>query len=105
MLVETTVESDTHAAIRIEGRFDAFEAEAFRTETERLLKEGHHQLSVNLSDVNFIDSSGLAELVRAMKRARSVDGDVRLFEPSTPVAVILELTRLDAAFDITPAKD
>lgn len=104
MLLETVITSDNTATLHVDGRFDAFEVEAFQTEVERLLSDGHNQLQVNLSAVNFIDSSGLAELVRALKRSRSADGDVQLVDPSTPVAVILELTRLDLAFDIRAAE-
>ena len=82
------------------GRFDAFETDAFRASLDGLLADGNPTVSVDLNDVQFIDSTALAELVRAMKHCREANGELRLHRLSDPVRVILELTRLDAAFEI-----
>ena len=92
-----------HPALVLAGRFDAFETENFRTAVDQLLETGVTQLSVDLSDVAFVDSSGLAELVRTMKHCRENGGELFIVSPSDPVRVILELTRLDAAFTIHDA--
>lgn len=92
--------NETDATVHLRGRFDAFEVEEFRASLEALQTKGATRISVDLSAVSFIDSTGLAELVRAMKRCRTAGGDLTLLTPSDPVQVILELTRLDAAFDI-----
>lgn len=84
----------------LDGRFDAFETEAFRTTIDALLQAEATSVALDLAGVHFIDSSGLAELVRAMKHCREADGELYLMNPSDPVVVILELTRLDAAFEI-----
>lgn len=86
--------------ISLTGRFDAFEVDAFGQAVLDLIEASTTEICVDLSGVQFIDSSGLAELVRAMKRCRSVGGDLTLQAPSDAVRVILELTRLDSAFDI-----
>lgn len=96
----TITEQATGATIRLQGRFDAFEVDEFRAGIQQLLDGDTHAIAVDLSDVEFIDSTGLAELVRGMKRCRSVGGDLTLHAPSDPVQVILELTRLDTAFEI-----
>jgi len=90
----------TTTAVALHGRFDAFEVEGFDTTVMSALINGEPQVRVNLSNVSFIDSSGLAALVRVMKRAREQGGDLVLIAPSDAARVILELTRLDAAFDI-----
>lgn len=100
MELTTTQNGDT-AIIGLTGRFDAFEVDEFRTVLETLHENKVHTIAVDLSGVVFIDSTGLAELVRGMKRCRTVGGDLTLSAPSNPVQVILELTRLDAAFEIT----
>lgn len=84
----------------LEGRFDAHETAEFRGRFDAFVDAGGRWLQVDMSGTNFIDSTGLAELVRAMKRLRTADGDVTLLRPSPPTTVILELTRLDAAFTI-----
>jgi len=53
--------------------------------------------------VTFIDSTGLSVLITALKRARSLGGDVRLRAPSHQVFKVLELTRLHQVFEIEDA--
>ncbi len=86
--------------LALNGRFDAHEAAIFRDAFHDALDGGSHQVRVNLAGVEFVDSTALAELVRGMKRCRELHGDLTLVSPSDPVRVILELTKLDAAFDI-----
>lgn len=88
----------TEARIALHGRFDAHECPALSTWVDDRLAEGSTRLSVDLSDVSFIDSTALAVLVRGMKHARAAGGDLVLVRPSQTVRVILELTRLDRAF-------
>lgn len=88
------------AELSLRGRFDAHEAELFQATVEQALEDGHHHIRVNLANVEFVDSTALAELVRGMKRCREQRGDLVLVSPSDPVRVILELTKLDAAFEI-----
>lgn len=97
-LVRPASPSD-HRAAALSGRFDAFETEAFRAWFDER-PEGCHTTSVDLQDVGFVDSSALAELVRSMKHCREAGGDFILENISDPVRVILELSRLDAAFTI-----
>lgn len=101
MEIDHTGGSPEHPQLALTGRFDAFETEAFRSTLDSLVEAGATSVSVDLAQVHFIDSSGLAELVRAMKHCREVEGDLILVNPSDPVVVILELTRLDAAFEIS----
>lgn len=86
------------------GRFDAHECENFKEICESVL-ETTADVRVHLAAVDFIDSAGLAELVRLMRRTREGGGDTVLVRPSTAVRVILELTRLDAAFEVEWADD
>ena len=98
-----TIEHDqdnSTATLILDGRFDAHETAAFRTERDQLETDGINTITVNMRDVEFVDSTALAELVRGMKRARERRGDLILAELSNPVRVILELTRLDSAFQI-----
>lgn len=80
------------------GRFDAHEVDGFRQVLDQVVDGGDVDIAVDLGEVNFIDSSALAELVRGMKHARERGGDLVLRSPSDPVRVIFELTGLDRAF-------
>lgn len=90
----------TEARAVLTGRFDAHETEAFREAIEPYVDHGEQSFAVDLAMVNFVDSSALAELVRAMKHCAERDKNFVIENPSNPVAVILELTGLDKAFSI-----
>lgn len=89
--------------LTLAGRFDAFETELFRSTIEGLFEHGASTVFVDLASISFADSSALAELVRVHKRCRDLGGELVIVSPSDPVTVILELTRLDAAFRIESA--
>lgn len=92
--------TDGVGVLALGGRFDAHEAQQVRHEIEQVANQPDAQLLIDLADVNFIDSSGLATLVQGMKRCRTAGGDLRLCNLQQPVRIIFELTRLDKAFDI-----
>jgi anti-sigma B factor antagonist len=64
--------------------------------------EGRWRLVIDLGKVGFMDSSGLATLVRYYKRARSNRGDICLASLQPPVRRVFQLTRLDRVFDLHP---
>ncbi len=92
--------TETTISLELRGRFDAHEADMFRAAVDQAIDNNNVQIRVDLANVEFVDSTALAELVRGMKRCREQRGDLVLVHPSDPVRVILELTKLDAAFDI-----
>lgn len=86
--------------LTVEDRLDAPNAPEVRAHLDQLLGEGHHNIVVNLAGVSFVDSAGLAALVRGMKGARQVGGDLRLVRPSTQEAFrVFELTKFDEVFE------
>lgn len=88
------------------GRFDAHEVPEFEAEFESLTavltdptsSPKGNIVHFDLGDVEFIDSSGLAQLVRCHKMLQSAAHEMHLSRVSNAVKVILEMTRLDAVF-------
>jgi anti-sigma B factor antagonist len=87
------------------GRFDTYTAAPIREWLEEATANGQARIVVNLGNVNFLDSTGLATLVQGMKRCRQTEGDLRLCNLQQPVRLIFELTRLDKAFEIYPGEE
>lgn len=54
--------------------------------------------------MHYVDSSGLGEIVRAMKRAREAGGDLRLCALPDDVRRIFEITGLHKAIAIFPTR-
>ncbi len=96
----TTQTTHEVTVLRLGGRFDAHEVPDVRKALGDVTGQGNNKIVVNLVEVNFIDSSGLASLVQGMKHCRSAGGDLYLCELRQPVRVIFELTRLDRAFAV-----
>lgn len=86
--------------VYLSGRFDAFEAPALATWLDQHSNVQH--VVINLAGVSFIDSSGLAALVKGLKRCRQNNGDLYLCEMQQAVSIIFELTALHKAFAIFP---
>lgn len=96
----TTQTTQGVTVLRLGGRFDAHEVPDVRKALGDMTGQGDNKIVVNLAEVNFIDSSGLASLVQGMKHCRSAGGDLYLCELRQPVRIIFELTRLDRAFAV-----
>jgi anti-sigma B factor antagonist len=65
-----------------------------------LLDEGRKQILLKLSQVNFVDSTGIGELVRSFTTVRNSGGQMELTNPSQRVQDLLEVTYLNRVFDI-----
>jgi anti-sigma B factor antagonist len=85
-----------------EGRCDRRTAPALADWLEGASRSGASRIIVDMSKVTFMDSTGLATLIRFMKQCRAAGGDLCLAHLQQPVRIIFELTRLDSAFMIYP---
>ena len=93
-------ELENVTVIRLADRFDAYTAPAVREKLLELQARGQVRIIVDLSAVDFVDSTGLATLVAGLKHCRRAGGDLILTGLRSQVMVIFELTRLDRAFQI-----
>ena len=93
------------AVVRPVGdRVDLEVAGEFRAALLQLIEVGHRRLVVDMTDVQFIDSSGLGALVSALKTLKLLkgDGDIRLANVQPPVVALLEIIRLHRVFASYP---
>ncbi len=65
-----------------------------------LISKGVKHILLNLGDVNYIDSSGLGELVSAFTTAKNQNADVKLLNLTKKVKDVLQVTKLYTVFDI-----
>ena len=99
-----TREIDGTAVIALSGDIDLQSSPAVR---QQLLTtfEVHDRVVVDLADVTYIDSSGVASLVEAFQVARKKGGYFALANVSAAVMRVLSLARLDRVFAIHPDVD
>ncbi len=105
MLPANGAASSGTAVVVLTGRLDAVEAVRLRQEFATVLAAGVRLLVVDLADVHFVDSAGLAALVRARREVGSAGGTMVLVSPALPDALrVFRLTQFDEVFRMVPAR-
>ena len=95
-----TVHSPTRATLYVGGRLDAAAAPALRDQLQKLVRGGYKELVLSLDGLDFMDSSGLGELVRGVKLAREAGGALKLADLSAQASTVVRLAKLDQTFEI-----
>lgn len=87
--------------VDISGRITLGEGSALLRKTIReLLDEERGRLLLNLGDVDYIDSSGIGELVSAFTTVKSRGGDMKLLNLTKKVRDLLQITKLFTVFEV-----
>ena len=76
------------------------ESAALRELVRDLLSKEHKKILLNLGDVNYIDSSGLGNLVGAFTSVRKQEGELKLLNLTNKVHDLMQITKLYTVFDI-----
>jgi anti-sigma B factor antagonist len=89
------------AVLDISGRITLGEGNIMLRDLVRdLTDKGTRKIVLNLGEVQYIDSSGIGELVKTHTTVRNQGGQLRLANLSKRVSDLLQMTRLTAVFDI-----
>ena len=91
------------AVIRVAGDVDIETAPSLRYAVQELLEDGRRKLVVDVSRVDFIDSTGLGALIGALKDTEARKGDLELICTQRRMLSLLHLTGLDEAFTVHEA--
>jgi anti-sigma B factor antagonist len=83
------------AVITGEGRLNMVSAPLLREAVIEAITAGRPRIVVDLSAIDFMDSSGLGALIGCLKSARQAGGDLRICAPSSQVEMVLQLSNLD----------
>jgi anti-sigma B factor antagonist len=71
-----------------------------RDAVDELLAEGRRRILLNLSEVSFLDSAGVGELVAGLKTARRFEAELKLLNVGERVYSTLDMARLLPTFEI-----
>jgi anti-sigma B factor antagonist len=82
------------------GEIDLSRAPSLRVHLNEALAPGPPRLIIDLQDVHYMDSSGVATLVEAMQLARRKGSKLILCQMQDRVRSIFEIARLDMVFTI-----
>ena len=86
--------------IVLSGEIDMYRSVNFRNSLLGILDEKPSTVLIDMNQVGFMDSSGLATLVEALQLTRRYDGEFKLVGIQKRVRSIFEISRLDTIFQI-----
>ena len=92
--------NDRASLIDLEGEVDVYTAPQLKQQIINLLDDGVRRIIVNLSAVDYLDSTALGVLIGGLKRLRERDGNLDLICPNPRIKRIFQITGLDKIFDI-----
>ncbi|MEV7809047.1 STAS domain-containing protein [Microbispora sp. NPDC088329] len=94
--------ADHVLVVSLAGALDYTNAELLRTDVEGVLGEGHSELVLDLSGLDFCDSTGIRILLSVRKLLQERDGAVTLAGMNARLARIFRITGLINAFTVAP---
>jgi anti-anti-sigma factor len=98
-----TVWSGRTAVVTAAGEIDLTNAGSLRDALLSALNAGALGLVVDLTAATFLDSAGVAALVRAWRRAGAMEATVRVAVSSAAVLRVLELVGIDQLIEVHPS--
>jgi anti-sigma B factor antagonist len=101
MVLEDQVEGDYLVVSLRDKRLDAAIAVSFREAMLERIEQGQKKIVLDLSNVGFLDSSGLGAVVAVLKHLGQ-QGCLYLCGVTPAVMAVLRLTRMDRVFKMFP---
>jgi anti-anti-sigma factor len=89
---------------RLTGLLDAFSEPTFRKVLGDNIDKGPNHIILDLSAIDFVDSSGLGALVQLVKKAKGVNGSLQIVT-NARVTQTVKLVRLEQFLSLQPTVD
>jgi anti-sigma B factor antagonist len=91
--------------VAVRGEIHVTTAPAFSERLSDVIAKGKTSLILDLSGVDFIDSTGLSVLLNGLRSVTNADGRMALACSNPTVLRLFEITKLDSTFDIRPTRE
>jgi len=95
-------QAESVSLVEVSGRLTSFETKAFQQVIHGLLKRGLTNIVLNLTALDYLDSSGIGELVRGYLRVVKQGGAMKVVGLAPRVEEILKVTQLYQVFPEFP---
>ncbi|TXC81875.1 anti-sigma factor antagonist [Metabacillus litoralis] len=92
---------DDKTVVLVAGEIDAYTAPKLREALLPLAEEENPQISVNLKNVSYMDSTGLGVFVGLLKNVRKNNGNLHLVELTDRLERLFSITGLSDIIDIS----
>ena len=93
------IKEDDILIINVNGDVDLENSDSLREQVSAAL-ESNSAVSVNMSEVSYIDSSGIAALIESRQKAEEANKSFKIQKPSEAVISVLKMAKLDTFFVI-----
>lgn len=93
LVVDHRTEGD-FTVLDVHGEVDVYSAPALDGHITSTISAGQPRIVVNLTDVDFLDSTGLSALIRGLKHAREADGTLRVVASTEKIIKVFRITGL-----------
>ncbi|MBD2741820.1 anti-sigma factor antagonist [Coleofasciculus sp. FACHB-1120] len=93
---------DNYQLFRLTGLLDAFSEPTFRKVISKCIEESPSNIVLDLSKIDFVDSSGLGALVQLVKKAQSLEGSLQIVT-NARVTQTVKLVRLEQFLSLQPS--
>lgn len=103
-MTETELD-DTTVELRVAGEIHASTAPEFSERLNSAIESGKRGVLLDLTGVEFIDSTGLSVLLNGLRRVTRVRGAMVIACANPTVLRLFEITKLDSTFEILPSCD
>lgn len=91
--------------LTVSGRLDSYWADHLDSALAEAVRDGHHQIRLDLAEVTFLTSAGIAALMRHYKQLNRISGSLSVVNPSPSVRVVLDMARLSALLIVADDAD
>ncbi|HSI92198.1 MAG TPA: STAS domain-containing protein [Jiangellaceae bacterium] len=99
-LTLSTRSEDGRTIVEVAGEIDVYTAPRLREQLAELVDSGRYDIVVDMTGVEFLDSTGLGVLVGGLKRVRTHDGSLHLVCTQERILKIFRITGLTKVFPI-----
>lgn len=98
--------TDTCPIFKLQGRLmDQQQADRLLSSLEEGLAGGQHNVVLDMSDLQYMNSTGLNILINVLTRTRNAGGDTLIAGVSNSVRQLFLVTKLDTVFTMTATID
>lgn len=95
---------DNYQLFRLTGLLDAFSEPTFRKVMHKCVEDGPKNIILDLSKIDFVDSSGLGALVQLFKKAQTEEGTMQIVT-NARVTQTMKMVHLEQFFKLRPSVD
>ena len=102
---DTTVLGEGATVIEAQGRLDMVAAPQLKALVQSAVRSAQVPIVVELSGVQFMDSTGLGALISGLRTTREAGSDLRIAGATAQVLAVLELTKINRVIRPYPSVD